>query len=144
MSSWWSGLKMDSPAEVENFSHHATWEGTTGKWVKMLRDTGNASKESKGRASSGFWLNKYFCSRRNGPGSYRNPGDLSLENHEIFQEIFQVLIMRMTFTCMECRYSSFLLYRGHNPSGVGNRCSWEPVDIPFWLTCGSDPQEFLH
>lgn len=37
-----------------------------------------------------FWLNEYFCSRRNTSGSYRNPGDLSLDNREIFQELFQV------------------------------------------------------
>lgn len=39
-----------------------------------------------------------------------------------FRKSSKSLAVRLTFTCVGCRYSSFFLCKGHSPSGVGNRC----------------------
>lgn len=57
------------------------------KWKKFLtvqHEKGPLVNDSKMLRDTGMPQNKYLCSTRNEPASYRNPRDLSLENSEIW------------------------------------------------------------
>lgn len=127
-SSQWRGLKMNFPAEVEkNFCF--TWEGTTDKWVKMLRDKGMPSEKVKEDLSCVFeqifvFQKKYACF-------------LMKKTWRFGGKSFKLLIVKIISICMKCRYSWkqpwFLLYKRDSAKSARSQCYYEPVNITLGL-----------
>lgn len=127
MSSWWSGWKMDSPAEVEKLFNCSAWEETIGKWCKKLTDSENAyKKQSKGRTLFCFCFECFlFNSRRNDPALYRNPEGSVIEHDEVSWEL-----SKMPIDLYEMEIPPKTL---PGTSNVENRCKWDPVGSAFGL-----------